>query len=58
MPNDNFKSRWDLAIIAFALWNCYFVPLQVSFNPPLLNSNGFTAINVIIDFFFMVDIFI
>lgn len=26
-PNDNFKSKWDLLIMLFAIFNCIFVPL-------------------------------
>ena len=57
-PNDSFKSKWDLIIILFAIFNAFFIPLQVSFDDPTLKSNLFLVINSIIDFFFFIDILV
>lgn len=39
-----------------AIFNCFFVPLQVSFELELFSSSGFIVTNFIIDFLFFVDI--
>ena len=41
-----------------ALFNCYFVPIQVSFEMEWLTTTSFVAINFIIDFLFFSDIMI
>lgn len=56
--NDNFKSKWDLLIMLFAIFNCVFVPLQVSFDSDSLNSTTFFLINTTIDICFFIDMFI
>lgn len=57
-PNDNFKSKWDLVIMFGALFNCYFVPLNVAFDDQSLDSIPFLILNSIIDFIFLMDIII
>lgn len=42
----------------FAIFNCVFVPLQVSFDSESLNSASFLLINSAIDLCFFVDMFI
>lgn len=32
-PADDFKVKFDIVIMCLALFNCAFVPLQVSFQP-------------------------
>lgn len=44
--------------MTFALFNCCFVPIQVSFSPESLNSTGFYMANYFIDFFFLLDILV
>lgn len=56
--NDNFMQKWDLLIMVLALFNCFFVPLQVAFQDPSLEKTYFTVINSIIDFVFSIDILI
>ena len=41
-----------------ALFNCFSIPIQVSFDPPGMNTVGLTVINNTIDFLFAVDIFV
>ena len=42
----------------FAIFNCVFVPLQVSFDSDSLNSTSFLVINTTIDICFFVDMII
>lgn len=44
--------------MTFALFNCCFVPIQVSFAPEALNTTGFYVANYFIDFFFLLDILV
>jgi len=54
----DFKFRWDILIMLLAIFNCFFVPLQVAFDPPSLNDKKFNIANSIIDFIFLIDIII
>lgn len=55
---DSFRLYWDLFIILLALYNCFSIPIQVSFDPPEMNNTYVIVLNSIIDFLFAVDIFI
>ena len=57
-PNSKFKQRWDLIIIVLAIFNCFTIPIQVSFDPKSMQGVKFTVANLMIDFFFLLDIFI
>ena len=57
-PNDSFKSKWDLLIMLFAIFNCFFIPLEVSFDDPVFDHWAFGLVNSIIDFVFFIDILI
>ena len=50
--------NWDIVIMSFSLFNCFTVPLKVTFNPPGMNNLLFDSCNYIIDFFFFIDILI
>lgn len=50
--------RWDLIIMLLALFNCYFVPIQVAFELEYLQSNNFRNLNHVIDFLFFLDMMI
>lgn len=54
--SDYFKVKWDIIIMAMALFNCFFVPIQVSFQPEMLETTGFEIANYIADFCFFLDI--
>ena len=41
-----------------AIFNCLFVPVNISFELEELHSVGFTIGNLVIDFLFLVDILI
>ena len=57
-PNDSFKIKWDLLVMLLAIFNCLFVPVNISFELEELHSVGFTIGNLVIDFLFLVDILI
>ena len=33
--NSTFKIRWDLMIMALSVWNCFSLPVDVAFQPPI-----------------------
>ena len=55
-PNDSFKSKWDLLVMASAVFNCITIPLKVAFMPAVLDSPFFVMLNLIIDCVFGADI--
>lgn len=55
-PTDPFKTKWDILIMVFSLFNCFSVPIKVSFNPEGMESSFFTFLNAFVDTFFFVDI--
>ena len=57
-PSSKFKQRWDLIIIVLAIFNCFTIPVQVAFEPKSMHGVNFNVANLIIDFFFLLDIFI
>jgi hypothetical protein len=50
------RMSWDLLIILLALWNCIYIPIDVSFRPE--KSAGITISDAVIDILFAVDIVI
>lgn len=56
--NDPRKTRWDLLIILFAIYNCFGIPLEIAFEPPAMGSALFTLVNSLIDLAFLIDIII
>ena len=56
--NDPRKTNWELFVIVLALYNSFFIPFELSFEPETLAKTEFTILNTIIDFLFGVDIFI
>ena len=57
-PSGTFKTRWDLLIMLLAMYNCFQVPLSISFDNEIIHSNFFLVLNSMVDFIFLVDIFI
>lgn len=41
-----------------AIINCFTIPYNIAFEPPLLNGLGFQITNNVIDFFFLLDILV
>ena len=52
------KTNWDLFIMVLATFNCFTIPLDVSFDPPSFSTTGFGLINTAIDLTFLADIII
>lgn len=57
-PNSTFKQKWDLLIILFAIFNCFQVPMDVAFEPEVLQTIGFKVLNYMVDTIFLIDILI
>lgn len=55
-PTDPFKTKWDILIMVFSLFNCFSVPIKVSFNPEGMDSSFFSILNAFVDMFFFIDI--
>lgn len=56
--NDLKKTRWDLFVILLAIWNVFSIPFEVAFAPVVMESAGFTVLNSIVDFVFLLDIIV
>lgn len=56
--NDPRKINWELFVIVLALYNSFFIPFELSFEPETLSRPEFTALNTLIDLMFGIDIFI
>jgi hypothetical protein len=51
------KIKWDLFIIVLAIYNCFFLPLELSLLPDITRYYPWIeSMNIVIDFFFFVDI--
>lgn len=46
--------KWDLLIIALAIWNSAFIPFELAFEPP--ENPIIVLMNATIELFFMIDI--
>ena len=54
--NDNFRMKWDILIILFALYNCVLIPFDVAFEPMMpAMVRGF---GTIVDIMFGLDILV
>lgn len=56
--HSRWKLRWDLIIVILAIFNCFTVPLEVSFEPESMKTVPFTIVNYIVDVGFMLDLII
>ena len=53
------KQRWDKVMIICAIFNCFFIPLEIQFElPNLFESVSYIILDNTIDFLFVVDIVI
>ena len=43
-------------IITLAFYNCFSIPFQTAFEPPIMENDYFLAFNTVIDFCFFFDI--
>ena len=56
--NDPRKTRWDMIIIVFAIYNCFSIPFEIAFEPPIMETPTFFVVNTIVDLLFLADIFV
>jgi hypothetical protein len=55
---DPRKTRWDMIIIVFAIYNCFSIPFEIAFEPVEMELATFFIANTLIDIAFAMDIFI
>ena len=53
-----FKIKWDLLIIILAVYNCVFLPIEISIMPFMKNNSYFQIANNVIDVIFLLDLII
>ena len=54
--NNPRRVQWDLVIMVCAIWNCFTLPIAVTFNT--FETPPFVIVNAIVDCLFMADIII
>jgi hypothetical protein len=52
------KLYWDLTIMGLAIWNSFEIPINVSFEPPMMRHWAFRIIEHTIDVLFALDIIV
>jgi len=58
-PNDKYKVMyWDVIISIILLITCFLTPLNMAFSDELDNVMWYTIMNNVIDFIFLLDIFV
>jgi hypothetical protein len=55
---NTWRCNWDLLIIVLVLYNAFTLPLEIAFNPPFLSSEVAKYVNLFLDLFFLIDIFV
>ena len=56
MPDNTYKSYWDLFITLVLVFTCIVTPLRLAFVKGD-ETMGWTILNTIVDSFFLIDIF-
>ena len=54
LPDDNFKSRWDIIIVALLLFTAIATPYRIAFFD--VDELGWLIADSIVDFIFFIDI--
>jgi len=54
-PSGAFKQYWDYFIMVVATYNCFALPIEIAFEPPLLISPAFQAVTGLCDLIFFAD---
>ena len=52
------KRKWDILIVILAIQNSIVNPLEIGFNPAFTQHIAYTAVQSVVDFIFLVDIFV
>ena len=56
--NEPMKFWWDCTILVLAIVICYLLPVQVAFEPELLESAWYFNLDLIINIIFGIDIIV
>jgi CRP-like cAMP-binding protein len=56
--NEPRRLRWDLFVMTLATWNCLWIPLDIAFEPDASDSVFLIVVSNLIDFWFLIDIFL
>ncbi|CAI2377400.1 unnamed protein product [Moneuplotes crassus] len=56
--SSGLRLYWDCWIILLAIWNSLYIPYDIAFQPPLSSSILVVVLNALIDFNFLIDIFL
>lgn len=52
--NDSKRTRWDVLIIILTIYNCFYIPFEIAYTPPV--NFVIEVINSFIDLLFYLDI--
>lgn len=56
--NSDHKTRWDLFVMFLATYNCIQIPLEVAFDPDILQQSFLKTFGVLVDIIFFLDILV
>ena len=56
--NEPRRIKWDLFVMTLATWNCLWIPLDIAFEPEASDSVFLIVVDNLIDFCFLIDIFL
>jgi len=54
--SDSKRVKWDVFVIVLAIWNCFFIPFDIAFEPD--TPVPLQVLNTTIDIIFLIDIFV
>jgi len=52
----NFKKKWDLFVLFFAIFNSLTIPFEQAFRPEFTDEVWYRILNNIIDLMFVIDV--
>jgi len=52
----NYKLRWDLLIIVFAIYNSFVTPIEIAYEPPFSKTAWFKIVDLVLNGFYIADI--
>lgn len=54
--NSRVRTQFDLVVMILATWNCFAIPFEIAFAPPIAEKLYWVLGNLLIDVFFLFDI--
>ena len=54
--NSRARTNFDLTVMVLATWNCFAIPFEFAFSPPIAEELYWVIGNLLIDLFFLIDI--